>query len=317
MTTDERQHPYYAQEGGPSILPPIPRFPGGEWTSQRPTRPSVEVNPRPRLSMSIPHPAPPSGAWFTIDESPQRNQAGWSQAQLEIYNAGWGDALRAVESGSIGVGAQQCTSNILMSQVKLVWSLTDIDPRPQLVVREMSRPQQAPPLRQSSSSDPGPPNYPAPYDQHPRSNSFGSTYPSPLNQHRHHPYPYPSNTSRPSTSYPTWPHPPLERHSYSSTSTSQSSPTSPHEGGGGGGGKGGRQAISCFPCRGRKLKCNGQKPCAQCSRRGGEDECHYAATIKRRGKGRKKSKSNDGDEDDESGGSEDGTEVPGEERMVE
>jgi hypothetical protein len=117
---DSSQHPpyQYAQESGPSILPPIPRFPAssGEWTSQRPTRPSVEVNPRPRLSMSIPNPAPPVGAWFTIDETPQRNQAGWSQAQVEIYNAGWGDALRAVEAGSIGVGGQQCKLKVTFDQ---------------------------------------------------------------------------------------------------------------------------------------------------------------------------------------------------------
>ena len=174
----------------------------------------------------------------------------------------------------------------------------------------MNRPIQPPPLRQSSSSDPGPPNYPI-YDQHPRSNSFGSTYPSPLT-HRHHPYSHPqrpsTSTSIPTT-YQTYPHPPLERHSYSSTSTSQSSPTSPREG------KNNRQAISCFPCRGRKLKCNGQKPCAQCTRRGGDDGCQYAATIKRRGKGRKKSKSDD--EDDEGSmrsGSRDGTEMPNEDR---
>lgn len=111
--TDQSQHPAYQyQEAGPSSLPPIPRFPSTDWTSQRPTRPSVEVNPRSRLSMSIPNPAPPGGAWFTIDETPQRNQVGWSQAQVDIYNAGWGDALRAVEAGSIGVGGQQCTSRL-------------------------------------------------------------------------------------------------------------------------------------------------------------------------------------------------------------
>jgi hypothetical protein len=64
------------------------------------------------------------------------------------------------------------------------------------------------------------------------------------------------------------------------------------------------------------LKCNGQKPCAQCTRRGGEDECNYAATIKRRGKGRKKSKSDDEDEEG-SMGSEEGTEVPAEESRAE
>jgi len=113
---DDSQHPpYYAQEPGPSSLPlpPIPRFPmsgpNTEWTSQRPSRPSVEVNPRPRLSMTNPTPPMHNGPWFTIDETPQRNQVGWSQGQIDIYNAGWGDALRAVEAGTMGIGGQQCT----------------------------------------------------------------------------------------------------------------------------------------------------------------------------------------------------------------
>ena len=112
---DYSQSPYaYAQEAGPSTFPPIPRFsvPSTEWTSQRPARPSVEVNPRPRLSMTIPNPAPPGGAWFTIDETPQRNQLRWSHSQVEMYNAGWGDAFRAVEAGSIGIGGQQCMSHL-------------------------------------------------------------------------------------------------------------------------------------------------------------------------------------------------------------
>jgi hypothetical protein len=120
LYADYSQNSYsYTQEAGPSTFPPIPRFsvPTTEWTSQRPARPSVEVNPRPRLSMSIPNPAPPGGAWFTIDETPQRNQLGWSHSQVEMYNAGWGDALRAVEAGSIGVGGQQCMSTSVSYRV--------------------------------------------------------------------------------------------------------------------------------------------------------------------------------------------------------
>lgn len=48
-----------------------------------------------------------------------------------------------------------------------------------------------------------------------------------------------------------------------------------------------RQLISCYPCRNRKLKCDGQKPCAQCIRRGSESECAYASHVRRRGKGKK------------------------------
>ncbi|WWC61018.1 uncharacterized protein I303_103596 [Kwoniella dejecticola CBS 10117] len=48
-----------------------------------------------------------------------------------------------------------------------------------------------------------------------------------------------------------------------------------------------RQQISCYPCRNRKLKCDGKKPCAQCSRRHIDGQCKYAENIKRRGRGKK------------------------------
>lgn len=48
-----------------------------------------------------------------------------------------------------------------------------------------------------------------------------------------------------------------------------------------------RQLISCYPCRSRKMKCDGQKPCGQCAKRGGEGDCEYAAEVKRRGRGKK------------------------------
>lgn len=48
-----------------------------------------------------------------------------------------------------------------------------------------------------------------------------------------------------------------------------------------------RQIISCFPCRSRKLKCNGQRPCSQCIRRGDNDSCEYAKSVRRRGKGKR------------------------------
>ena len=59
--------------------------------------------------MTNPTPSMHNGPWFTIDETPQRNLVGWSQGQIDIYNAGWGDALRAVEAGTMGIGGQQCT----------------------------------------------------------------------------------------------------------------------------------------------------------------------------------------------------------------
>ena len=48
-----------------------------------------------------------------------------------------------------------------------------------------------------------------------------------------------------------------------------------------------RQLISCYPCRERKLKCNGQKPCQQCVRRKSHRGCEYARGVRRRGKGKK------------------------------
>jgi hypothetical protein len=48
-----------------------------------------------------------------------------------------------------------------------------------------------------------------------------------------------------------------------------------------------RQLISCYPCRSRKLKCDGNQPCSQCIRRGSDTECTYAPSVRRRGKGKK------------------------------
>ncbi|ODN98459.1 hypothetical protein L198_03704 [Cryptococcus wingfieldii CBS 7118] len=48
-----------------------------------------------------------------------------------------------------------------------------------------------------------------------------------------------------------------------------------------------RQLISCYPCRKRKLRCDGRKPiCEQCERRKVASECGYAESVKRRGKGK-------------------------------
>jgi hypothetical protein len=48
-----------------------------------------------------------------------------------------------------------------------------------------------------------------------------------------------------------------------------------------------RQPISCYPCRKRKLKCDGDHPCSSCIKRSSEVECKYEGEIKRRGKGKK------------------------------
>ena len=55
-----------------------------------------------------------------------------------------------------------------------------------------------------------------------------------------------------------------------------------------------RQLISCYPCRDRKLKCDGEKPCCQCVRRGPDVGCDYAERVRRRGKGRKRRHLEDG-----------------------
>ncbi|WRT67226.1 uncharacterized protein IL334_004192 [Kwoniella shivajii] len=58
-----------------------------------------------------------------------------------------------------------------------------------------------------------------------------------------------------------------------------------------------RQPISCYPCRDRKLKCDGKTPCGQCSKRHIDGQCHYAKAIRRRGRNRKTD--DDGDEADD------------------
>lgn len=45
-----------------------------------------------------------------------------------------------------------------------------------------------------------------------------------------------------------------------------------------------RQNISCYPCRVRKSRCDGEHPCGPCIKREGEAECEFAPAIRRRGK---------------------------------
>ena len=136
------------------------------------------------------------------------------------------------------------------------------------------------PLTSRSPSD-----HPHPYQRPPYSYGPSDAY-LPLHPHAISPYDftYPSHGSVPSSlseasrhiSYDPYYHP--SRGYYSSSGSAP--------------GRGQRQLISCFPCRRRKLKCDGAKPCAQCLRRGNEGECGYATHVRRRGKGKKK----DGDE---------------------
>ena len=48
------------------------------------------------------------------------------------------------------------------------------------------------------------------------------------------------------------------------------------------------------------MKCDGEKPCSQCVRRGGKEGCEYAGSVRRRGKG-KKGKSEDGEDEGDEG----------------
>lgn len=48
-----------------------------------------------------------------------------------------------------------------------------------------------------------------------------------------------------------------------------------------------RLPISCYPCRKRKLKCDGNVPCGPCVKRDSVGECGYEKDVRRRGKGKK------------------------------
>lgn len=49
-----------------------------------------------------------------------------------------------------------------------------------------------------------------------------------------------------------------------------------------------RLAISCYPCREKKLKCDGDTPCDPCVRKGNQHNCAYATEVRRRGKTQKR-----------------------------
>lgn len=58
-----------------------------------------------------------------------------------------------------------------------------------------------------------------------------------------------------------------------------------------------RQVISCHPCRSRKVKCSGGKPCDACIKIKRTGECEYEKAVRRRGKGRKRSEKSEGEGD--------------------
>lgn len=144
------------------------------------------------------------------------------------------------------------------------------------------------PLRLGSTTGPSHPYHRHSHPHSPPSNRYHSFHPHSISPYDFA-YPPHSSLTTPSSNNPA-------RHSshdsYYHTSSRGFYSTS-----GGGPGRSQRQLISCYPCRRRKLKCDGAIPCAQCLRRGNEAECAYATHVRRRGKGKRK------DDDESSTGS--------------
>ncbi|KAL7424098.1 hypothetical protein Q5752_001683 [Cryptotrichosporon argae] len=222
--------------------------------------------PRPSTSMTLPvtvarhrplqvhatQPLPPRHTYIVGPASPApggtpRDTSRWPPERIEGYRQGWDDAIRHVQSGGIP-GAP----------VPLPPGFPGTVPRPYT----SSWPSSSAPAASPSSH------------RHAYGGGFAaySEFPPPA---QYPPAPY--GTSRASSSY----------------TPSSSYPPSPYTNGGAGPSlvaaaeRPARSAMSCFPCRRRKLKCDDGRPCGACRKRGESEDCTFPRAVKRRGRGKR------------------------------
>ncbi|WWD01295.1 hypothetical protein V866_008238 [Kwoniella sp. B9012] len=223
---------------------------------------------------------PLSEGWMTEAQTPWHDRAGWTQSEIARYQEGYNDAMSVVLSGT-GIGGADAGHRITMHdhrQTAYQPPVISAHPHPTADVPTPQPPQvyhQQPRYRNESlridSSLPRPAT-------HRRQSQSSSNIPTPTVStplHKVHPPPASDyfgrafHHSHPGSSD----HPPAKRPK--------------------------RQQISCYPCRQRKLRCDGKTPCAQCSRRHIDGQCRYADRIRRRGRGKKVNEEEQGTGDSE------------------
>lgn len=238
----------------------------------------------------------PREGWFALGPVAPRDMLGWTKADVDSYHMGYQDALYAVQEGTVGIGHARYRKPHLVRDVpeqsrfereraaEAAWHAQGRTGEPHFA--SSARPPQsrgaAPPPQRlippgTASSD----YYDGPESA--RSSRFPTSAGHPYRPSTNSGLPNPGGWAPDNNQYDD-----LPRSMY-------------YEGYQSGYGRGGspaystsrpmRQLISCYPCRSRKLKCDGNVPCSQCLRRNGEEECKYAETVRRRGKGKKTARS--------------------------
>ncbi|WVQ69983.1 uncharacterized protein L199_008207 [Kwoniella botswanensis] len=224
--------------------------------------------------------APLSEGWMTEARTPSRDRSGWTQSEIARYQEGYNDAMSVMLSGT-GIGGADAGHRINMHdrrQTVYQQPVISVHPHPTVDVPPPQPPQvyhQQPRYRNESLRIDPSLQRPATHRRQSQSSSNipTPTVSTPLN--KVHPPPASDyfgrafHHSHPGSSD----HPPAKRPK--------------------------RQQISCYPCRQRKLRCDGKTPCAQCSRRHIDGQCRYADRIRRRGRGKKVNEEEQGTGDSE------------------
>ncbi|OCF71764.1 hypothetical protein I204_07827 [Kwoniella mangroviensis CBS 8886] len=223
---------------------------------------------------------PLSESWKTRGRTPMRDRAGWTQSEIARYQEGYNDAMSVMLSGT-GSGGADAGHRINMHDHPQTAYQTPVisgHPHPTADVPPPQPPQvyhHQPRYRNESLRID--PSLQRP-TTHRRQSQSSSNIPTPTVStplHKIHPPPASDyfgrafHHSHPGSSD----HPPAKRPK--------------------------RQQISCYPCRQRKLRCDGKTPCAQCSRRHIDGQCRYADRIRRRGRGKKVNEDEQGTGDSE------------------
>ncbi|WVR05163.1 hypothetical protein IAU60_002175 [Kwoniella sp. DSM 27419] len=201
---------------------------------------------------------------------------GLSDVELRIYRRGWEDAVLAVTGGHEASGRRKYTTIPPLSgglpdprhydrRERGTQNIYTHDPSHAYRPQQTSGPGVWPASTSTLLAD-------NPTSIHIAQHTFAPSQPpstpgSAGPYHKFHPPPL----SQPGLNYPLggYLHPP-------------SSSSSPGESGG----RTERVPSACNPCRERKLKCDGRRPCQQCAKRHIEGQCQYVESVRRRGKAR-------------------------------
>ncbi|WVQ98807.1 hypothetical protein IAU59_005938 [Kwoniella sp. CBS 9459] len=254
------------------------------------------------------HLMPDAWLFLASDQAPGHEHRARSEQERHAHRQGWEDAMHAIRTGIISTQSGDLFRvNLASPDIRQAPDLPGSSfmgyhpsgdvPQPQSSTASLPL---LPPHQSVSLRRPQRTRAPVEHEIQPRQSEFIGQYN--VTHHGHgQSSPYRSNLGH--IRHPRVIHPPPSiehfdpfRPPFGPPSNSSSSP----------GGHSGpsrrskRQQISCWPCRERKMKCDGGRPCASCAKRHIDGLCNYAESVRRRGRGKKAAETGkDSDPDDE------------------